>query len=357
MVFSKKIDVLTSARIHVMYNEFNMPVCKIHKKFPKLSRATIYRHIKVKKPEAKGVAKKMGRPCKLTHREERNILRTIKTVRKGDVNFTANQVRVESGCTHVSYRTIVRKMNIFGYNHLQARKKGVLSENDKKIRMKFARKIAEEKRNEYWQDDVMFYLDGMGLVHKTNPYAETKAPKARIWRKKGEGLQYTSKGTKAGYGGKVANFMVAISFNKGVVCCEHYEKMNGNYFEGFVNRNFDIISQKCKQKSKIFVQDGDPSQNSKPAITAINSCNFTLQKIPARSPDLNPIENVFNLVKNDLKASAVASKLTHETYKEFCNRAKRIIEEVSVQKIDNIISSMHSRILGVIKCKGCRLRY
>ena len=357
MVFAKKIDQLTSARIHVMYNDFNMPVSKIHQKFPKVSRATIYRHTKIKNPEAKRVAKKMGRACKLNQREERTILRTIKTLRKNDVNFTANQVRVESGCMHVSYRTIVRKMNTFGYNHLQARKKGVLSENDKKIRRKFAREISKQKSKEYWKEDIMFYLDGMGLVHKTNPYVATKAPKPHIWRKKGEGLQYTAKGTKAGYGGKVANFMVAISFNKGVVCCEHYTKMNGNYFEGFVNRNFDMISQKCNHKSRIFVQDGDPSQNCKPALAAIKSCNFTLQKNPARSPDLNPIENVFNLVKNDLKASAVASKLTHETYKAFCNRAKMIMEEVSVEKIDNIISSMHSRILGVIKYKGCRLHY
>ena len=357
MVFLKRLHTLTSARISVMHNDFGLSVSKIHQTFPNVSRATIYRHIKEKVGGPKRIINKMGRPSKLNHRQERDIVRTVKKLRKNNVNFTAKEVRVESGCTHVSYRTVVRKMNENGYNHLQARKKGVLSDKDKKLRVKFGRDSLRDKSKEYWQQDISFYLDGVGLVHKTNPLEGTKAPKARVWRKKCEGLQYTSKGTKAGYGGRVANFMVAISFNKGVVCCELYEKMDGKYFESFIRRNFECIYEKSNKTSRIFVQDGDPSQNSKLAKAAMKSCNFLLQQIPARSPDLNPIENVFHIVKKDLQSDAVENKITHETYTEFCNRAKRIMENVDIKKINNIIASMHSRIVGLIKCKGCRLRY
>ena len=58
-----------------------------------------------------------------------------------------------------------------------------------------------------------------------------------------------------------------------------------------------VFENSCKKKSKLFLQDGDPSQNSrkvKEAIAAVGAQKFT---VPARSPDLNPIENVFHNVQ------------------------------------------------------------
>ena len=44
------------------------------------------------------------------------------------------------------------------------------------------------------------YLDGKGFVYKCNPIGQARAPKARAWRKKGEGLDLncTAKGKKEG---------------------------------------------------------------------------------------------------------------------------------------------------------------
>ena len=35
--------------------------------------------------------------------------------------------------------------------------------------------------------------------------------------------------------------MVAISFNKGVVICKTYEKLDGRYFAGFIDENFESM--------------------------------------------------------------------------------------------------------------------
>ena len=43
--------------------------------------------------------------------------------------------------------------------------------------------------------------------------------------------------------------------------------------------------------------DNDPSQRSLAAKTAIKEEGCELFCIPARSPDLNPIENMFHIVK------------------------------------------------------------
>ena len=54
----------------------------------------------------------------------------------------------------------------------------------------------------------------------------------------------------------------------------------------------------------MFLQDGDPSQNSKLSKQALKSIDTTKFDIPPRSPDLNPIENVFNYVKQQLHISS-----------------------------------------------------
>ena len=62
-------------------------------------------------------------------------------------------------------------------------------------------------------------MDANGFQFKTKPLdQEARAPSVREWRKKGEGLHITAKGTKEG--AVNANFMVGISHGKGVVLCE-----------------------------------------------------------------------------------------------------------------------------------------
>ena len=53
-------------------------------------------------------------------------------------------------------------------------------------------------------------------------------------------------------------------------------------------------------KSFLFVQVGDPRQNSKIGKINIAKTGSKQISIPARSPELNPIENLFNLVKQKL---------------------------------------------------------
>ena len=49
----------------------------------------------------------------------------------------------------------------------------------------------------------------------------------------------------------------------------------------------------------MFVQDGDPNQNSKAAKTALDKIGAVQFSVPPRSPDLNPNEYVYNLVERN----------------------------------------------------------
>jgi len=189
---------------------------------------------------------------------------------------------------------------------------------------------------------------------------QARAPKARIWRKKKEGLTHccTGKGSHVGSGGRVLKLMVGISYGNGVVLCEQYEKLDGQKFHDFVLDHFnDAFEKSHKGNYRIFVQDGDPCQNSAKAKAAFVSINATLLSIPPRSPDLNPIENLFHLVKNDLAKQAVEQQIVHETFREFAIRVKNLMHERYNNVIDNIISSMNKRLDMIIKSKGDRTKY
>ena len=128
---------------------------------------------------------------------------------------------------------------------------------------------------------------------------QTKATKRLVWRKKNEGFikGCTSKGKKAGHGGKVASFFVAISLGKGICYCKHYKKRSGKLFAEFIESNFlEIFKSSCNPTGNVFVQDGDPSQNPKAAKTALDKIGAGQFSIPSHSPDFNRIEHAFNLV-------------------------------------------------------------
>ena len=174
-------------------------------------------------------------------------------------------------------------LNKYGYHYRQARRKGLLTESDLKLRMKFAKDITKYYDDGLWSSGICFYLDAKHFIHKTNPMDLAKAPKSLVWRKKNEGLfnVCSSNGNKAGHGGKVTSFFVATSLGKGICYCKYYEKLSATIFPEFKENNFiEIFQSSCNPAGNVFVQDGDPSQNSKAAKTALEKIGAVKFSIP-----------------------------------------------------------------------------
>ncbi|XP_028419243.1 uncharacterized protein LOC114545017 [Dendronephthya gigantea] len=158
------------------------------------------------------------------------------------------------------------------------------------------------------------------------------------WRRPNEGLKYkcTAKGSHEGTGGKVAHFIAAIAYGKGFVLCEQYNgKLNGQSFADFIRENFPRVFSSCSHsKGKLFLQDGDPSQNSKKANDAMHVVGARKFSIPPRSPDINPIENIFNLVKSKLNSDAIEKNIQYENFKTFSERVNETMEKFPTDVID-----------------------
>lgn len=158
----------------------------------------------------------------------------------------------------------------------------------------------------------------------------------------------------------MANFLVAVAYNKGVVLCKHYPwTVTGERFAEFVSHCFPQVFAKCEvqPQGRLFLQDGDPWQTSKIAKDAWERLGCKMFSIPARSPDLNPIENIFHLVRQQLKNDALEKGITRESYDTFIKRVAKTISEFPVETINKTIESMGRQINMVIKNKGCRTKY
>jgi transposase len=76
-------------------------------------------------------------------------------------------------------------------------------------------------------------------------------------------------------------------------------------------------------------------------------------KWPARSPDLNPIENLWGIVSR----SVYAGGRQYANVRELKSEILRCWENIPNQVIQNLILSMNKRVFEVIKNSGKGIKY
>ena len=98
-----------------------------------------------------------GRPPKL--RTERNIIRWFKKLRSENPNFTTDKLLYLPFWSKlkVSTRTLRRILRKHGYAYRVTRRKGVLTSNDLKQRLAFAKKMKKDKTPYFWTNGIHFY--------------------------------------------------------------------------------------------------------------------------------------------------------------------------------------------------------
>ena len=194
-----------------------------------------------------------------------------------------------------------------------------------------------------------------------NPFDQARASRAMAWRKPGQGFDFgfTGKGSHEGTGGTVAHFMAAIAYGKGVIAAEQYHgRINAEKFSSFVREHFaSMFKKSANPRGKLFLQDGDPSQNSVKARSAWDEVGDRKFTIPARNQDLNPIKNIFHIVKRRLRQDPLDQQITREDFATFSARVKTTLKMIPIDVEDRTILSMGKRINEIIKRKGQRIKY
>ena len=157
----------------------------------------------------------------------------------------------------------------------------------------------------------------------------------------------------------MAHFIVAIAYNRGVVLCEQYhEPFTWEYFANLIRTHFDDTFSSTQDPShKLFLQGGDPCQNSKKAKKAMEKIGAQLFAISPRSFNVNYIENLFHLVQKRLNVQALSESIIQKNFMQFTTQVKNTLENFPLHTIRKIIESINTRMSMIIKCKGQRIKY
>ena len=107
------------------------------------------------------------------------------------------------------------------------------------------------------------------------------------------------------------------------------------------------------QNARNIQQHNDPKHTSKKAWAWFEDHDYDVMKWPAQSPDLNPIEHLWNHIKTKLGGYEEAPKGIHELWE----RVETEWEKIEPAVCQNLIESMPRRVEAVYKAKGGYTKY
>ena len=127
---------------------------------------------------------------------------------------------------------------------------------------------------------------------------------------------------------------------------EPYEKLNGvflaNFIEGHLNLCFAKAGPKNIGKTHFIMDNG--------LMSALQHTECELCRIPAGPPYVNPIEYIFDMVKEKLEEEATISQITKKCFENFQEQVFGCLDNIGTKIVDPPIVSTTSR-------KGKRHKY
>ena len=157
-------------------------------------------------------------------------------------------------------------------------------------------------------------------------------------------------------GGRSLHLLVGISHPTGVVLAEEY-KINRPWLARFMQATLqkEGLNGLCSATGKeklLLVMDNDPNQKRKIAKDALQEIGADLVEIPARSPDLNPIEHIFHTIKHSLREDALKYTIIREDFESFKQRFLSTLLQYDVSVIDRTMETMTLCLQRIAKSGG-----
>ncbi len=246
----------------------------------------------------------------------------------------SKEVESQTGVT-VSRDTIRRTLQRNGMHGCRPRKKPLLKPRNKKARLEFARAHAD-KDEDYW-DSILWSDETKINVFGTDGFKT-------VWRRKGE--EYKEKcmvPTVKHGGGSVLMWGCMSAAGVGEL----------HFIDGIMNSQMycSILKEKMLPslhalgRRALFQHDNDPKHTSKATVGFLKKNRVKVIQWPSMSPDLNPIEHLWGILKRQVE---------HHSPSSIQSLKEVILEE---WKKNQLVHSMSRRLGAVIKNHGGHTKY
>ena len=306
------------------------------------SRNTVHTVIaKYKENRATTVAKRSGRPCILTERDERQLKRIVKSDCKQPLSVIRENLAESSG-TVVSKSTIRRKLCDMGYNSRIAVHKPLLSNKNIKDRLAWAKKKGdwslEDWKKVVWSDESRFTLfqnDG----------------RIRVWRLPNERYKVDCVVPTVKHGGGGVMVWACFTWNELGPLIRLEGKINSQRYIEEVLQNATIPFIKSLRPKKavyIFQHDNAPIHTSHMTRQFLEQSEIRVLDWPGQSPDLNPIEHLWDELGRRVHRRMPPPK----NERELMNFLQTEWNLIPREYYRNLIKSMNNRIEAVNAANG-----
>jgi len=286
-----------------------------------------------------------GCPSKLS---PSNIRHAQHLISSGKVDTAVEVAKALSNITNkpLSPQTVCRSLKAAGMRAVAKKKKPFLTKKHRKARMDFALAhqhwTVEDWKRVVWSDETK--INRLGSDGRK-----------WVWKKPGEGLNdRLVEGTQKFGGGSLMLWGCMLWDGVGYAC-KIDGRMDGDLYIKILEEDLQAsLTYYGKSAGDvIFQQDNDSKHTCKKAQTWFQDHDFNVLLWPAQSPDLNPIEHLWDHLKRKLSAYEVAPKGILELWE----RVEEEWNQIDVEVCQKLIESMPRRVAAVLKAKGGYTKY
>ncbi len=285
-----------------------------------------------------------GRKYLVDVRGQRRMGRLVRDDRKETV--TQITTRYNQGMQNtISERKIRRTLKQMGYSSRRPHRVPLLWAKNRKRRLQFAQAhqnwTIEDWKDVAWTDESRFLLrhsDG----------------RVRIWRKEHESMDPSCLvSTVQAAGGGVMVWGIFSWHTLGpLVPTEHCLNATA-YLSIVADHVHPFMTTVYTSSDGYFQKDNAPCHKAQIISFLEHDNEFTLLKCPPQSPDLNPIEHLWDVVELEIRIIDVQPT----NLLQLRNAIMSIWTEISEECVQHLVESMPRRIKAVLKAKGGPTRY
>lgn len=301
-------------------------------------------------------ALRSGRPKILSERDNRHLVKIAKENRSNTLEELTDNFNTSMAIS-VSKRTVQRTLHKEGYSGHAAKKKPFISEKNRKKRYGWCRMRKNwTTKWDYiiWSDESRFELfnnDSRNWVwRKTNERYKTDCLKPTV--KNSIGVMV--------WGCFCNNKLGPLVLVEGTLNSDRYIELLKEYLLPFLNNLNEKEEEEelipwflFQEENYIFQDDNAPCHASIKTKSWKENNSIEILPWPAQSPDLNPIENLWN----DLETRIRKRKPMPKNKNDFFIALKEEWYKIDENRLIRLVKSMPNRVNAVLENKGNPTKY